>query len=437
MKKNNLGNLAIALLVALNLFLWLFFTPPLKNLSLQNYASYKPETFYPMEILGEILSSSALILFACGLVLANKPRILEPYFGGLDKMYVTHKNIAILAIILIVGHELWVPKTGVLGPGLWLGQLAFAGILAVILLTVGPRVPFLSGLTRFTYRGWFQIHRWVGVFFIAAVGHLLMVEPPMLFHSPVLLTFVMLVAAVGIGAYLYKEFLWERLQPHITCRVESVRKLNGTTTEVVLKPQSRKFVYQAGQFLFVYFEGDILLAEPHPFTISSAPWQDNLHLSIKASGDWTGYLQTNLKPGTVAHVDGPYGGFNYKSGAAKQVWVAGGIGITPFLSWMRDFNGTSPQQIDFFYTVNVPAEALYLDEIEKAVNINKNFKPHISFSSQDGRLSAQKIVEASGETVGKEIYMCGPFGMVMAFRDAFVAQGVSAANVHYEEFNFR
>jgi predicted ferric reductase len=437
MKKTNLGNLSIALLVALNLLLWLFFTPRLENLDLKHYSFYKPETFYTMEILGEVLSTTVLILFACGLVLANKPRVLEPYFGGLDKMYVTHKNVAMLAIFLVVAHALWIPKTGILGPGLWLGQLAFAGILAVVLLTVGPRVPFLSRLTRFTYRGWFQIHRWVGVFFIAAVAHIWMVEPPMLFHSPVLMGSTIVVSAVGIGAYLYKEFIWARFRPHSRHRVEAVRKLNGTTTEVVLKPQQRKLAYQAGQFLFVYFDGDILLAEPHPFTISSAPKQDNLHLSIKASGDWTGYLQNNLQPGTTAYVDGPYGMFNYKLGAARQVWVAGGIGITPFLSWMRDFDGPSQQQIDFFYTVNVPAEALYLDEIEKAAALNPNFRPHVSFSSQDGRLSAQKIVEVSGAVAGKEIYMCGPFGMVMAFRDAFIAEGANATNVHFEEFNFR
>jgi predicted ferric reductase len=425
MKKNNLGNWGIAAMVALNLLLWLFFTPQ-SNL----YPQYR------LEILGEVLSTSALTLFACGQVLANKPRFLEQYFGGLDKMYITHKNIAILAVILIVGHELWVPKTGILGPGLWFGQLAFAGILAIVLLTVGPRVPFLSRLTRFTYSGWLTIHRFVGLFFIAGVAHFLMVEP-LLLHSPVLTTYILTIATIGILAYLYKELLWARLQPHSPHRVEAVNKLNGTTSEVVLKAQKQKLAYRAGQFLFVYFDGDKVFAEPHPFTISSAPKQDNLRLSIKASGDWTGYLQTNLKPGATAYVDGPYGMFNYKPGATQQVWMAGGIGITPFLSWMRDFDGATEHKIDFFYTVNVPAEALFLDEIEKATTINKNFKAHISYSSQDGRLSVPKIVETSGAVGGKEIYMCGPFGMVMAFRDAFIEQGAKAENIHYEEFNFR
>lgn len=430
MKKNNLGNWGITALVAINLLLWLFFTPPRSQVPLPLYPQYN------LEILGEVLSTSALILFACGQVLANKPRFLEPYFGGLDKMYVTHKNIAVLAVIIIVGHELWVPKTGILGPGLWLGELAFAGILAIVLLTVGPRIPILSKLTRSTYNGWLKIHRFVGLFFIAGVAHLLMVEPLML-HSPVLTTYILGIATIGILAYLYKEFLGARLRPQSPHRVEAVRKLNGTTSEVVLKPQNKKLVYHAGQFLFVYFDGDKIFGEPHPFTISSAPKQDNLHLSIKASGDWTGYLQTNLKPGVTAHVDGPYGMFNYKTGVAHQVWMAGGIGITPFLSWMRDFDATGTYEIDFFYTVNVPAEALFLDEIEKATTVNKNFKAHISYSSTDGRLSVPKIIETSGSVIGKDIYMCGPFGMVMAFRDAFIEQGAKAANIHYEEFNFR
>jgi len=102
-----------------------------------------------------------------------------------------------------------------------------------------------------------------------------------------------------------------------------------------------------------------------------------------------------------------------------------------------DFDGTGNHRIDFFYTVNVPAEALFLDEIEKAASVNKNFKAHISYSSQDGRLSVPKIVEASGPVSGKDIYMCGPFGMVMAFREAFIEQGAKADNIHYEEFNFR
>jgi predicted ferric reductase len=116
--------------------------------------------------------------------------------------------------------------------------------------------------------------------------------------------------------------------------------------------------------------------------------------------------------------------------------VAGGIGITPFLSWIRDFGGESEREIDFFYTLAAPAEALFLDEIENAAR-SKNFRAHISYTSQDGRLSVEKISAASGAVSDKDVYMCGPIGLVLAFRQAFIEQGVRASNIHYEEFNFR
>ena len=65
------------------------------------------------------------------------------------------------------------------------------------------------------------------------------------------------------------------------------------------------------------------------------------------------------------------------------------------------------------------------------------FRAHVSHSARDGRLSVDKVIAASGELAGKDIYMCGPIVMVEAFRNAFVAKGVPRGRIHYEEFNFR
>ncbi len=104
--KRNLGIYFIAGLVTLNVLLWIFFGPTTgqsKN--------------FPQQELAETLSSSAMILWANGIFLSNKPRFLEPYFGGLDRMYVIHKNINILALLLIVVHLIIVPTTDKGGPG--------------------------------------------------------------------------------------------------------------------------------------------------------------------------------------------------------------------------------------------------------------------------------------------------------------------------------
>jgi predicted ferric reductase len=386
-------------------------------------------------VVAETFSSSAMILWATGIFLSNKPRFLEPYFGGLDRMYVVHKNINMLALLLIVVHLIIVP-TPLSGPGVWIAWVTFPAMLILVLLTVAPRVPLLSTFARLSYDKWRNLHRYMGVLFMLGATHMLMVQP-LLMTAPVVFTYVGTIISLGVASYLYKEFLWERLKKRAPYVVKNVKKLNGTVAEVTLHPSQARVAHRAGQFLYVHFDSDKTLEEPHPFTISSAPHEEDLRLSIKASGDWTQYLHEHLTAGANALVDGPYGEFNFKTGSQKQVWVAGGIGITPFMSWMRDFEADPHnREIDFFYTTAVPEEALFMDEIEKAKK-HKGFQAHISHSARDGRLNVDKLIAASGDLTDKDIYMCGPAAMVEAFRQAFIEKGVATGKIHYEEFNFR
>lgn len=423
--KRNLGIYFIAGLVALNVLLWIAFGPTTgisKN--------------FQQQVVAETLSSSAMILWACGILLSNKPRILEPYFGGLDRMYIIHKNINILALLIIVIHLIIVPTTDKGGPGVWIAWVVFPAILILVLLTVAPRVPFISNFAHLPYHKWRNLHRYMGVLFILGATHMLMVQP-LIMHAPIVFAYVETMIGIGVFAYLYKELLWDRLRGRLSYIVGDVKKLNGTVAEVTLHAQDTGLTHRAGQFLYVHFDADKTLQEPHPFTISSAPDEENLRLSIKASGDWTQHLHEHLHPGAIAHVDGPYGEFNYKIGSQKQVWIAGGIGITPFMSWMRDFESNPHgRQIDFFYTTRVPEEALFLDEIQEAES-HTGFRSHVLHSVRDGRLNVDKVVALSGDPSGKDIYMCGPAAMLEAFRLALMEKGVSAGRIHYEEFNFR
>ena len=129
--------------------------------------------------------------------------------------------------------------------------------------------------------------------------------------------------------------------------------------------------------------------------------------------------------------------FEYNRGAKQQVWIAGGIGITPFLSWIRDFGIQIEPTIDFYYTVRGPEEVLYLEEINEAIERHSNFRLHLTYSNKDGRLSAEKIVASSGPLDDKDIYLCGPFALTEALSRQFIGLGVPARRIHYEEFSFR
>ena len=130
--------------------------------------------------------------------------------------------------------------------------------------------------------------------------------------------------------------------------------------------------------------------------------------------------------------------FDYKIGGQRQIWIAGGIGLTPFLSFLRDMDGNLAHDVDLYYTVRHKEEALFIDEIEAAAKKNPRLKTHIRFSATDGSLNIDDIVKNAGGIVnGHHVYMCGPLPMVQAFEKKFLSLGVPKGNIHFEEFNFR
>ena len=69
----------------------------------------------------------------------------------------------------------------------------------------------------------------------------------------------------------------------------------------------------------------------HPFTIASAP-ADNVRITVGALGDFTSNIADLVEPGMPAVISSPKGHFDYGRGTEHQVWVAGGIGVSPMLS---------------------------------------------------------------------------------------------------------
>jgi predicted ferric reductase len=427
MKKQQLGNVVIFGLVLLNVALYLIFPPPDNG-----------EPTFVNQLISEMLSSSAMILMACAMVLANKPRFLESFFGGLDQMYKSHKTAALSGIALVTIHFFSVPLTqDPYSLGRLLGKIALIGLAVLVLLTLAPRVPVVGGYVRLAYHQWRWTHKFIGLFFIIGFFHMLQVDN-ISESAPIPNLYWNVIVYVGMAAYLYKELLSPFLNRPHAYAVEAVRKLNGSTLEVTLKPKGSKPAQTAGQFAFVSFEGDPVLGEAHPFTVSSSPKEGSIRFSIKASGDWTRHLYDRLTAGTPAKVDGCYGRLDYKRGGRQQIWVAGGIGVTPFLSWMRDFDGQLDRDIDFYYTVRGEADVLFWDEFVAADKRHDRFQARLNVSGRDGSLTVAKIAETTRANLAEvHVYMCGPFPMTEALKKQFIQKGVPPANIHYEEFNFR
>jgi predicted ferric reductase len=426
MAKKNLGNLAIIGIVVINLVLWLAFPPPDDG---------RPA--YINRYIGEMFSTSGVLLMACGIVLSTRAHLLEPYFGGLDKMYLTHKNVAIYAILLILAHFFTMSTNPEVQTNITIGKLALIGLLLSVGLALAPRFPFWGRMIRLPYHVWRQVHRFTGLFFLLGIYHFIGMDIPLIKNAPVVRAYVFPIVFFGAAVYIYKELIQSRLKKTFRYRVEQVDRLHGSVVEVSLLPEQSRMPFRSGQFLFIGFPAEKRLKEMHPFTISSAPETERLKLTIKSSGDFTHELHASLKAGARARIDGSYGMFDYRTGGLRQLWIAGGIGVTPFLSWVRNFGESLDFEIDYFYTVRTPDDALFMDEFQAAEARYASLHIHPVFSNIDGRLDVAKIEAASGPVAGKDVYICGPVALTEALTSQLLAKGLRRGQIHFEEFNFR
>jgi len=434
--QQQVGGEVIVGLAITNVVLWVLLRPP-----------GVPGTMY----LGEIFATTAIVLLSCSLVLATRAPLLERFFGGLDRMYLWHRWSAVAGVVLLPLHYALVtsaPDPNLNELGSVLGQVALIGLVLLLLWALAPR---LSAVMRrlptqvqrwfMQYQRWFTLHRLTGLFVVAGLVHGALVDP-VLRRSTILLGWYVAVAAVGTAAYVYRElflrFFSRRWQYDYT--VKAINRLDPRALEVMLAPTARPLQFVAGQFVFVQFGGSAEW-ERHPFSVSSAPQERDLRLAIEALGDYTQHLSDTLQPGAPAIVSIAFGLFDYRQGTREQVWIAGGIGITPFRSWIRAFPTEQQMEfdIDLYYTVRSEDEALFLDEIRTAATQHPSFRPHMIYSQRDGSLTMEHIVETSGggTIVAKDVYMCGPSGMTESFQHALRKLGVPPMHIHFEHFTFR
>lgn len=394
--------------------------------------------------IGEMFGAEAVLLLSCSLVLTTLLAPIERAFSGLDRVAVWHKWVATTAIVLLAPHLALAtspPDSYATSVGRALGSVALLGLVVLVVWALAPklRAARLPGpirhLARASHERWLSAHRLTGLFVIAAVAHGAIVDPA-LHHSTILRVVFLAVGGIGVAAYLYRELFARYVIPIHDYLVAEVRRPDDTTLDVSLEPEGAPLAFAPGQFIFLAFGGPGGW-QRHPFSVASAPSERRLRVSIKAAGDYTRELHDNLKTGTPAKLAGPYGAFDYRDGGHDQIWIAGGIGVTPFLSWIRALDGTFDRTVDFFYSVSHRSAALYLDEIEAAALQHATLQARVIDTEQDGFLTAETAMGARPRGADVWVYMCGPPTMSTALSQGFRALAIPASRVRFEQFDIR
>src|SRR5690606_466221 len=115
-----------------------------------------------------------------------------------------------------------------------------------------------------------------------------------------------------------------------------------------LTPVRRAIEFEPGQFGFLRMREDHL-REPHPFTIAARGPEGQVHFVIRALGDYTTELVKSTTPGMHAEIYAPYGRFTRRTGAAREIWIAGGVGISPFIAWLTTPEAAELDRVTLFY----------------------------------------------------------------------------------------
>ncbi len=408
------------IIVAVSLALPLIWLPPL---------AAKHDT---IALFSQYLGMQALIAMALGQIIATRLGFVEHIFGGLDRSYILHKWLGIGAMVAILLHDTIDAEMDGLGRNTLLievaetaGEISLYGFLIFVVITIATFIP---------YHLWRWTHRVIGGFFILSAFHFLFILKPFSNGDPLGL-YVSAFCALGILAFAYKAApSWIRRSS--TYEVTDITQ-SGQATAITMKPVKRHMKYRAGQFAFVTFAKSGL-SEPHPFTISKAPDNSgNIRMSVSPLGDYTRVLKTKLELGTIAHIEGPFGRFERKLDAKPQIWIAAGIGITPFIAWAQTLTDNDGP-ITLIYSVRNASDATHLDALKRIERKVQNFKIILHETQSSARLSAKDILsQINADTVGTKIYFCGPKSMRKDLATSLASHGISARQFHYEEFEIR
>ncbi|MFN4229407.1 MAG: ferric reductase-like transmembrane domain-containing protein [Parvibaculum sp.] len=380
---------------------------------------------------------SALSLMASAAILAARWRGGEVIFGGLDRVYDAHKWMGVWALAFASAHllfkagdPLWQAEA-ILGlQPAWtrfLRQASFVALTVIVILALNRNIPYS------VWRWW---HRLSGPLFLVVVAHWLSIKSPVEFESPAGLWLAGL-SALAVIAAAYKLLLYPLVARHGHYKVVNVAR-GPAAVEIELEPVNRRALFHAGHFGFLRMRVDGL-REPHPFTIASAPRADGrIGFVIRALGDYTRELIARVEPGMHADVYAPYGRFERKPQCKREIWIGGGVGISPFIAWMRDEGAGRFHQVTLFYFFTpgrVFPDVTVLEAMAQERGIE--FVPiSTGPASEDFTRRFDEIVRGA-DVASLDIAVCGPKGLLGAIRRTASDRGIPGRHIRHELFEFR
>ncbi|TGM01109.1 hypothetical protein EHQ76_10750 [Leptospira barantonii] len=398
-----------------------------------------------------ICSMSLMVL---SMILSVRLKRINRLLGGLDKAYVVHRSAGIFASVFVVLHWLteevphWLVELNIIRHPGELGDESRFSELQVALFQAGTAIAeivfyvfiifiLIALFRRIPYRFFRVTHKlFPGIFlllaFHAATAQLK--EDWMSSPAGYLLCGLLAVGSISALVGLFQQIGKSR---RIKTEIKEIQYHKTGIFDIHLESVDKPWTHRAGQYAFLRFGDD---KEPHPFTIASSSEKNpnGLRFVIKGLGDFTKELNDRIRVGLPVDVEGPYGEFTFEDDCERQVWIAGGIGITPFLAYL-DFlseRGGTKKKIDFWYCTRGDLENQFPSSLQNLCKENGIDFYHLN-SNRKEYLTVAKLHAAIGDFKNVSIWFCGPEKFAIDLRKDLAFHKFDFARFHYDSFSMR
>jgi predicted ferric reductase len=401
-------------------------------------------------VLGETTGIAAAVLLAFIVILASRLAVMEVLFGDLTKVYVAHGVLGMSMFALVSFHPLMYLVGGLLFGASFLSAAHVLVPFHVVLLDWISYITIAAALIptmymRLSFVWWRAIHLLLGAALILT-GYSILIDNAAFDTSqiPALRDYLYVLFILGAASFLWVAVFRRIAEPKREYRIlEAEYHEAANAIELSVEPVGRPVRFRAGQFAYV----DILQNldqvrrefEAHPFSIASAPGEERLKLVIEGAGDHTRRVQ-QVSAGDDSRVliHGSFGRLVIdRPERRKQLWLAGGIGITPFLAMADELSRHPDAYADYdvilVVGVDTAEQAFHLERLRRYERAFPGLSVHVWDRSERGLPTAEAIRDTlAADITDRAVMISGPEVMLSHLTRQLLALGVHRGQIRSE-----
>ncbi|HEY0444226.1 MAG TPA: ferredoxin reductase family protein [Candidatus Limnocylindrales bacterium] len=399
---------------------------------------------------GQLTALLGTYLVLIQLVLMSRSPWLDQLFG-VERLANAHRWLGFASVVLIGGHGVLTTIGYAMGDRLAVTTEAWTLLTTypfVLMATVGMGLFILVAVTsvriarrRLSYETWYGLHLYAYLAVALAFAHQVVVGTDFSDDPVARIYWFVLLGLVAASFLAFRVGQPVALSWRHQLRVANVVRESPTVTSIYMTGRDLdRLPVRAGQYFLWRFLTHEGWWRAHPFSLSAAPNGDYLRVSVKALGDWSSRLE-ELPLGTRVFVEGPYG---ITTGTPRKraaiLLVAGGVGITPLRALFESV--PAPRgAITLIYRVSAPEDLALRRELDELARLRGATVHYLVGRRGSPEMPSDPLAPAAlqrliPDVASREVYVCGPDGMIATVRRSLQALRVPDRHIHVERFAY-